>query len=114
MKLNDDPRLPVSGQMLIIKLTDLFREIIRSLNGVIDRTETPITAASSVTVGASPFDYAAPSDGCVAVVGGTVTALAYGRQGAFTTISGGLVPVKKGDAVRITYTVAPTVTFIPQ
>ena len=114
MRLNDDPRLPQGGQMLVIKLTDLFREIIRALNAVIDRTDTPITAASSVAVTASPFTYAAPSDGCLALVGGVVTGLAYGRQGTFTTISGGLVPVKKGDSVRITYTTAPTVSFIPQ
>jgi hypothetical protein len=114
MKLNDDPRLPPGGQMLVIKLTDLFREIIRALNEVMSRTDTPLTAASSLTVTASPFTYAASSDGCVSVVGGAVTVLAYGRQGAFTTISGGLVPVKRGDSVRITYTVAPTVTFIPQ
>lgn len=114
MRLNDDPRLPSGGQMLVIKLTDILRDVIRALNAVIDRTETPLTAASFVTVGASPFTYEPPTDGCVAVVGGVVTGLAYGRQGTFTTISGGLVPVKRGDSVRITYTTAPTVTFIPQ
>lgn len=116
MKLNEEPRLPRDVVGLSQRLTDLLRLILRQLNAVTGRIETPADAAVAVTVGASPYSYTPTDDGLVVVTGGTVSALAYGRNAAFTALGvvAGLVPVKAGDTLRITYTVAPTVSFIKQ
>ncbi len=68
-----------------------------------------------VTVGASPFTYLPDGDGLLIVAGGTVSQVAYVRNATSVPIGevAGSVPVLEGDAVTITYTVAPTVTFIP-
>lgn len=71
-------------------------------------------APVAITVGASAFSYVAPDAGYVIVTGGTVSVIAYGRGGVFTTtgLITGIIPVSKGDTVRVTYAVLPTMTFI--
>lgn len=71
-------------------------------------------APAAITVGASVFSYKATDNGNVFVTGGTVTLIEYGRGGVFTTtgLTAGIVPVSKGDTVRVTYAVLPTMTFI--
>lgn len=73
-------------------------------------------AAESVTPGASPATVTANRDGQLIVRGGTVSQIDYVRNGVATTIgvTAGLFPLLVGDGIRITYTVAPTVTFIPR
>ena len=108
-KLPVEPRLPNGSWQ---RVNELFRAFALSVNELIDRVSTPMSV-SAVTVGASPFDYLAPRDGFVSIVGGTVSAVAYVREGVSTSLGGvAVVPVKKGDTVRITYTVAPTVRLI--
>lgn len=73
-------------------------------------------ATQSITIGASPYSYSAPSNGMVIITGGTVSALEFSRNG--TTFFGagfvsGIIPVRKRDITRITYTVAPVATFVP-
>ena len=110
-KLPVEPRLP-SGAGMVQRVNELFRAVALSLNEAIDRISTPLSV-SAVTVGSSPFDYTAPRDGFVSIVGGTVSAVAYVREGVSTSLGVvAVVPVKKGDAVRITYTVAPTVVIV--
>lgn len=115
MKLSEEPRLP-GNTSLVQRLTDILRPMLRQLNAVTTRTDTPITAPSAVTVGASPFVATAASDGVMTVTGGTVSLIEYGRQGAYTTlgITAGLIPIKQGDTVRVTYTVSPNMVFVPQ
>lgn len=71
-------------------------------------------APEVIAVTASPFSYTAANDGLVIVTGGTVSLVEYGRGGVFTNIGtiAGAVPVSQGDVVRVTYTVAPTITFV--
>lgn len=71
-------------------------------------------APAAITVSASPFSYKAPGSGVVVITGGTVSLIEYGRGAVFTTsgLTTGLVPISRGDTVRVTYTVAPTMTFI--
>lgn len=116
MKLNEEPRLPDDSKGLQWQLTKLLRDAFRQINLLTDRSDTPIDAASAITVGASPYTYTPTNSGIVVVTGGTVSQLDYGRQGAFTSlgITAGVIPVKAGDSLRITYTVAPTATFIRQ
>lgn len=71
-------------------------------------------AATAIAVGASPYSFTSETDANIVVTGGTVSAIAYGRNGVFTTlgITTGVVPVFAGDAVRVTYTALPTMTQI--
>lgn len=117
MKLPNDPALPADVNQMRLKLTTWMRSAAVAVNGLLDRAATPIDAPEAPGVGASPYSYSNPvADGLLVVTGGTVSLIEYGRNGAFTPlgITAGLVPVKSGDVVRITHTVAPTVAFIPQ
>lgn len=71
-------------------------------------------AATSITPTGSPFSYTAPSSGRVYVNGGTVTIVETGRDGAFVVsgVLAGAFPVSTGDVLRVTYAVAPTMTFM--
>lgn len=71
--------------------------------------------AGAVTVGASPFTYLAEQAGLLIVSGGTVSQIAYLRNGisTITGVTAGPIPLLMADGVVITYTVLPTVTFIP-
>lgn len=73
-------------------------------------------AIQSVSVSASPFSYSAISDGFVSISGGTVSLVQLTR-GSVTINAGvtaGIIPVNFGDVVKITYTVSPTVYFVPR
>jgi predicted Rossmann-fold nucleotide-binding protein len=71
---------------------------------------------AGVAVGASPFTYVAQDSGRLVVQGGTVSLIELGRKGTFVTtgITTGVIPVSRGDSVRVTYTVLPTLTFFKQ
>lgn len=73
------------------------------------------SVAEAVTVGFSPFDYTAIESGALVVRSGTVSAISLirGPDTIPLGLTSGLIPVGAGDIVRITYTVAPTVTFLP-
>jgi hypothetical protein len=73
-------------------------------------------AEAAVTVGDSPYVYSAPVRGSVIVNGGTVSAIAFSRDGTTFYTTGqtaGMFLLCAGDLLRITYTVLPTVTFVP-
>lgn len=71
-------------------------------------------AVQVVTMGASPSSYIVPSSGKIVVRGGTVSLIEIGRGGTFvnTGLKIAVLPVSRGDVVRITYTVAPTVNYL--
>ena len=69
----------------------------------------------SVPVGPSPFTYTAPRAGSVIVYGGTVVSIEFVRSSVHVTgQTSGMFPVSLGDGITITYSGAPTVTFVPQ
>lgn len=75
-------------------------------------------AESGITVTASPFLTGFTKDGFVIVEGGTVSLIELLRGSSVITTynlgaTAGQFVVKNGDAIQITYTVAPTVTFFP-
>ena len=75
--------------------------------------ETPITGAALT---ASPFSYTAPQKGFMLVSGGTVTSIMFSRTpGVFyaTGETAGQFTLAQNDVLKITYTVKPTVTFVP-
>jgi hypothetical protein len=76
-----------------------------------------LTAArkiAAVSPGASPFTYTATTIGNLLITGGNVSAvlLTRGLQSAACPVSG-FIPMAAKDSVTITYTVAPTLTFVP-
>ena len=78
------------------------------------RCEERLPAPSVQTLGASPASVTAARDGVLVISAGAVSLIEYGRGAAFVGLGvlAGAVPVRRGDIIRITYTVAPTVTLI--
>lgn len=72
----------------------------------------PIT---SITVGASPSSFTANENGNFVVTGGTVSNIQITR--GTTTIAvgfnSGMIAVKQNDIMIVTWTVLPTISFIP-
>jgi hypothetical protein len=83
---------------------------------VLQPVERPTSAAETVTPGASPYTFTANRDGFLIVQGGTVSRIDYIRLASTVQIGvvAGLFPVQLGDGIKVTYTVVPTVTFIPR
>ena len=79
---------------------------------VLVQAAAPIT---SVEVDASPFAFRAGARGTLSITSGTVSDISITRNmvSAATGLTAGLVPVANGDVVTVTYTVAPTIQFIP-
>ena len=77
-----------------------------------------LTAISSITVGASPYDYtnSAANDVDVIVRGGTVSSIQVGRGGSYESVGvvAGMFRLSPGDVLRTTYTVAPTMRLVPR
>lgn len=68
----------------------------------------------SVSPGASPFTYTATTIGHLLIAGGTVSAVSLVRGATSISIpTSGFIPMAAKDAVMITYSVAPTLSFIP-
>jgi hypothetical protein len=79
-------------------------------------TGLPPAAVSTITVGASPFKYSPQVKGSVIVNGGTVSSIQFSRDGVtnFTTgQTAGMFTLNAADRLIVTYTVLPTMTFVP-
>lgn len=76
----------------------------------------PPGAESTVTVGTSPFSVQTTQKGFYIVQGGTVTLVQWARGTTNHSLGAtqGAFPVSQGDTLIITYSAAPTVTFVPQ
>jgi hypothetical protein len=61
----------------------------------------------------SPFRYTASGPGSLSVSGGTVSARTLTRGGVSAPIGASLIPMVNGDVATITYSVAPTLWFVP-
>lgn len=80
-------------------------------------TGKPPSAESTVTATTSPMTYTATQRGFMIVQGGTVSLVQWNRGGVTNHATGqtqGCFPVSQGDSLIITYSVAPTLTFVPQ
>jgi len=102
--------VPNSNQPLVDKngyITQVWQRFLGSLLGSPE-------AIAPVAVSASPSTFTAAGRGSVAISGGTLTNVTLNRSG--TTVSLGTsraITVANGDVVTVTYTVAPTINFIP-
>lgn len=68
------------------------------------------------TPGVSPDVYSAIKKGSMIVAGGTVSLVEFSRDGTNFYDTGavaGMFPINASDQLRVTYTVAPTMTFVP-
>ena len=74
------------------------------------------SAIQTITPGASPYTYRAQQDGTLSIVSGTMSALTLARAGVSISlaVSTPMIPLSPGDAVTITYTVAPALKLIPR
>lgn len=73
-------------------------------------------AVMPVTVTASPFTYSPTVKGSVIVNGGTVSQIQFSRDGATFYTTGqtaGMFALNAADRLVVTYTVLPTITFVP-
>jgi len=76
---------------------------------------TPPADESSITVGASPFAFQATQKGFVIVTGGTVSRIQFTRTSLHSTgQTSGVFPVSLADIITVTWSVKPTMTFVPQ
>lgn len=69
-----------------------------------------------ITLTGSPYTFSAPSKGFVLISGGTVSQVEFSRDGVTYYATGqtsGQFTLSAQDYIRITYTVAPTSTFVP-
>ena len=72
------------------------------------------SAAVSLIIGVSPFNYVAREPGQVAVIGGTVSAIALIRGTVTIDVTGvKLIPVAIKDIVKVTYSILPVIQFLP-
>lgn len=75
-----------------------------------------LPAAVAVTPTGSPFVFTAATNGALISRLGTVSLIEYGRLGVYSTVGllSGMLEMNKNDTIRVTYAVAPTMTFIPR
>jgi hypothetical protein len=68
-----------------------------------------------ITLGASPFIYSPKMKGGIIVSGGTVSDVQISRSGKFysTGATGGLFHVAANDQLKVVYSVAPSMVFLP-
>lgn len=96
-------------------LRDMANALLLAQDALLQDPVPQAQPVLTITVGVSPYTYAAPFSGCLSVTGGTVSLIQIIRQGTTiaTGMTAGLIQVSKLDQVKITYSVIPTVVFLP-
>jgi len=102
-------------------LPNLYNKLINASGCLIDpwiqylaQFTTAPPNIKDVDVDASPSSYVAQEPGTIHIIGGTVSAIALIRGLITLDVTGSrLIPVGIMDTVRVTYTVVPTIKFIP-
>jgi hypothetical protein len=102
------PTLPVSNPQTGMLASVWYQFFVRLSQLSAERPIAPLS------VGASPFVYTASTIGNIFVSGGTVSSIVLGRSGVNLTCPASVfIPVAANDTVTVTYTVLPTMTFVP-
>jgi hypothetical protein len=75
----------------------------------------PPSSEIPIALGASPFIYSPKMKGGVIVSGGTVSNILISRSGTFysTGVTGGLFNLAANDQLKVVYSVAPQMVFLP-
>jgi hypothetical protein len=100
---------------MLSALVDKAGRIIPPWNSFFQQFTSPPANILSVIVGASPFSYVAKQPGMLIISGGTVSAVNFTRGNI--TISMGTseaFPVEIADTISVTYSVLPTIKFVPR
>jgi len=97
------------------ELPDIARALLLAQDVLLPDAQPRAPPASAITPTGSPFTYTALSSGIMVVTGGTVSALALIRQGTSIAlgITTGPIPLSRLDQLQVTYSGAPTMTFLP-
>lgn len=97
---------------------DQFKKLKNPWVQYLQQFTTAPPAFMDITVGTSPFDYEAKEPGNLFVSGGTVSGITLTRGVDTITVAPNtanprLIPVAVADIVEVTYSVLPTIKFIP-
>lgn len=108
------PSLPSVHEPVVDERGKITKAWLRSFSSLLQGPQ----AAKPQTPGGSPYSFTAPAAGSFIVSGGTVSSITLTRGVVKpVTVNLGVVaghfPASMGDVFKITYTVAPTVTFLP-
>jgi hypothetical protein len=79
-------------------------------------TEGMPQTEEAVPIEASPMTYTAVIRGQAHIGGGTISVIEFSRDGTNwydTGMTAGFVQMDKGDLLRVTYAVAPTINYFP-
>lgn len=101
-----------NGQPSILAGRSWFRFFASLYNAVTGGIADDVQALT----GTSPYLFQAPQKGMVLMAGGMVSAIDFTRDGVTYYSLGqvaGALPLCKGDTVRVTYSVAPSLHFVP-
>lgn len=77
---------------------------------------TPPSTEVTVNLGASPFSFAAPAKGFVILSGGTVSVVMFSRTPGVFYLTGqtaGLFTMAQNDVLKVTFSVKPSLVFVP-
>lgn len=109
-QLNSQPQFNVP--LIVNKVTskDWYLFWVGLFKGLAPALEAPVIPTGS------PFTYSPQVRGFMILTGGTVSLVEFSRDGTtfynYGTIVG-TFPLNAADRIRVTYTVAPTLTFVP-
>lgn len=104
-------KLPNQNAPFVNKITG---NIIPPWNSYLQQFTQNPPSVIPITVGASPFSYTAKEPGNVAISGGTVSTIVFTRGNVSITIVGNnFIQVGIGDIITVTYSVLPTIRFVP-
>jgi len=99
---------------LMSPLVGPLGQIIPPWNNYFQQFSLPPAKIQNIALGASPYSYTASSDGNLVISGGTVSNVNLTRGGLTINLpTSGIMPMTQGDVIQITYSVLPTVNFIP-
>lgn len=107
-------RIPTYNEAIVTK-SNISKGWYSFLAGLL--TGQPTGLPSQIVLTGSPFSYKAAQGGTLIIQGGTVSMVSFTRDGTTNFNTGqtqGLFPVSQGDTLILTYSSAPTVTFVPR
>lgn len=96
-------------------LTGKNGKILRPWNSYLSQFTQAPAPVMAVAVGVSPYSFLGREPGSLLISGGTVTAIHLLRGSVDLNITGtvGLIPVQIADTIVVTYSVLPTIQFLP-
>ena len=112
---NLEKQIGIDPQISTADLPDIYKALLLAQDGILPDALHQAPPPAAIAPTGSPFTYTALSNGQVAVTGGTVSLIQIVRQGTTiaTGLTTGLFVLARLDQFVVTYSVAPTLTFLP-